>query len=156
MNHRLSLIAILALAPVAHAAEVTPAAVVAKARDEIWALEQSIYQGRAKAGLSFYLDNASPNYMGWPPQAAKPMDLGALKTSAPELTANNKEKLTMALSGFTLQGDTGVIYYNTHRTMRADGTPVDERFEVIHVWLRSGGKWTIIGAMARAEPKRGG
>ncbi len=125
-----------------------------KAQAEIWALEQQIYHGRATAGLKFYLEHIAPDYMGWPPQAPKPMDVSSLKTSAPELKDNNKEKLTMEPTGFTLEGDTGVIYYQTHRTMLADGTAVDQRFEVIHVWQKQKGQWNIMGAMARATPKR--
>jgi hypothetical protein len=155
MFHRLFLIAILALFQIAPASAQT-AEETAKAKDAIWKLENSIYMGRAQAGLTFYLENASKNYMGWPPQAPKPMDFKALTTSAPDLTPNNKEKLAMELTGFTLQGDTGVIYYQTHRTMRADGTAVDEHWEVIHVWIKNKDKWNIVGAMARAQPKRAG
>ena len=125
-----------------------------KAQAEIWKLENEIYQGRAKAGLKFYLSHVAPDYMGWPPQAPKPLDNSGLKTSAPDLVDNNKEKLTMEPVGFTLEGDTGIIYYQTHRTMLADGTAVDQRFEVIHVWKRNKDTWNIVGAMARATPKR--
>jgi hypothetical protein len=55
---------------------------------------------------------------------------------------------------FTLHGDTAVIYYLNHRTMRPDGAPTDEKFENIHVWVRAGDDWQIVGAMSRLEPQR--
>ena len=127
---------------------------VAAARDAIWAKEQRIYLGRATGGLTFYLDNASDRYVGWPPFAPAPTDLSGLKATSDEMAGNNAEKLTMELVDFTLEGDTGVIYYQTHRTMLPDGTAVDQRWEVIHVWGRSDGDWKIFGAMARAKPDR--
>jgi hypothetical protein len=130
------------------------AAEIAQARDEIWALEKKIYMGRATNGLEFYLANTSSAFVGWPPQAAKPLDYAGLKASSKDLEGQNREKLTMELTGFTMQGDTGVIYYQTHRTMLPNGTAVDERFEVIHVWIREKGAWKVFGAMARATPKR--
>ena len=127
---------------------------VAAARDAIWAKEQLIYLGRAEGGLAYYLENADPRYVGWPPFAPAPTDLSGLQDTSNQMSGNNAEKLTMELVDFTLAGDTGVIYYQTHRTMLPDGTAVDERWEVIHVWGRSEGEWKIFGAMARAKPER--
>ena len=127
---------------------------VAAARDAIWAKEQRIYLGRAEGGLTFYLDNASDRYVGWPPFAPAPTDLSGLTATSNEMAGNNAEKLTMELVDFTLEGDTGVIYYQTHRTMLPDGTAVDQRWEVIHVWGRTSGDWKIFGAMARGKPDR--
>ncbi|MDX2224277.1 MAG: nuclear transport factor 2 family protein [Rhodospirillaceae bacterium] len=125
-----------------------------KAKAEIWAKEQAIYNERATGGLSYYVNNASPHYVGWPPSAPKPLALTGLRTDAQRMTGLNKEKLTMQLMDFTLHGDTAVIYYLNHRTMRPDGTPTDEKFENIHVWVRAGNDWQIVGAMSRLEPKR--
>lgn len=124
------------------------------ARDAIWAKEQRIYLGRAEGGLTYYLENASERYVGWPPFQPKPADLSGLNATSRDMSGNNSEKLTMEFVDFTMAGDTGVIYYQTHRTMLPDGTPADERWEVIHVWDRSEGNWKIFGAMARAKPDR--
>jgi ketosteroid isomerase-like protein len=70
------------------------------------------------------------------------------------MVGQTKEKLTMELMDFTLHGDTAVIYYLNHRTMRPDGTAVDEKFENIHVWVRDGADWKIVGAMSRLAPAR--
>ncbi|MCB2108784.1 MAG: nuclear transport factor 2 family protein [Rhodobacteraceae bacterium] len=127
-----------------------------KARDAIWAKEQSIYKGRAKGGLQFYLDNAAEEYVGWPPTVSKPLALSALRQSSASMAGQNQEQLTMNFMDFTLHGDTGIIYYMNHRTVKPDGTQVDEKWETIHVWVREGDDWKIVGAMARIEPKRGG
>lgn len=130
------------------------AAEVTAARDAIWAKEQRIYLGRAEGGLTYYLENASDRYVGWPPFEAVPADLSGLQRTSNQMSGNNAEKLTMELLDFTMAGDTGVIYYQTHRTMLPDGTSVDERWEVIHVWHQKDNDWEIIGAMARAKPER--
>jgi hypothetical protein len=83
------------------------------------------------------------------------MALTALRGDATRMVGQNKEKLAMNFVDFTLHGDTGIIYYMNHRTVKPDGTAVDEKWETIHVWVRDGGDWKIVGAMARLEPKRG-
>jgi len=127
---------------------------IARAKDAIWAKEQKIYADRANGGLNFYIANTSPSYVGWPPSAPKPMALPALKEDGKRLSGQTKEKLTMELMGFTMSGGTAVIYYRNHRTVKPDGTAVDETFETLHTWTREGDDWRMIGAMARLEPKR--
>ncbi len=122
------------------------------ARDAIWEKEKKIYKGRAEAGLTYYLANTSDRYVGWPPGQPKPSNLDALRKSAAGVNRKNSEKLELTFTDFTLQDSTGVIYYQTHRTVLPDGTAVDERFDTIHVWVREGADWRLIGAMARRRP----
>src|SRR3546814_16554712 len=70
------------------------------------------------------------------------------------LEGKDQERLQMTLAGFAMNGDTAVIYYNTHRTRRSDGTPADDRFEVTHNWVREDGVWKVFGGMARAMTPR--
>ena len=126
----------------------------AAVRDAIWAKEQKIYANRANGNLDYYVQNTSPNYVGWPPSAPMPVALTGLKADSQRMKGLTKEKLTMQLTDFTLSGDTAVIYYLNHRTARPDGTVVDEKFENIHVWTREGADWRLIGAMSRLQPKR--
>ncbi len=161
---RPSILAIVLLGGIATLAAATreaaqPAAVaavagdaLAAARDAIWEKEKKIYFGRAKGGLTYYLENTSARYVGWPPGTPKPSNLEALRKNAEKMSGNNKEKLEMSLTDFTLQDGTAVIYYETHRTMHPNGTPVDQHFEVIHVWVREAVDWKLIGAMARLRP----
>jgi hypothetical protein len=126
----------------------------AKARDAIWTMEQGIYENRAKGNLQYYVDNTSDKYVGWPPSAAKPLPLTGLKEDAKRMVGQSKEKLTMAFTDFAMSGNTAVIYYTTKRSVKPDGTPVDEGFENIHVWTREEAGWKLVGAMSRAQPKR--
>ncbi len=126
-----------------------PDASFAAARDAIWAKEKKIYEGRAQAGLSYYLENTSDRYVGWPPGIPKPSNLDTLRKSSAGFNRKNSEKLELTFTDFTLRDSTAVIYYQTHRTMLPNGTPVDERFDTIHVWVREGADWKLIGAMAR-------
>jgi hypothetical protein len=119
------------------------------ARDAIWAKERKIYEGRAEAGLTYYLANTSDRYVGWPPGQPKPSNLETLRRTSAAVNRKNSEKLELSLTDFTLRDSTAVIYYQTHRTVRPDGTKVDERFDTIHVWVREGEDWKLIGAMAR-------
>lgn len=126
----------------------------AAAQEAVWTKEQGIYVNRAKGNLEYYTRNASPNYVGWPPSAARPLALTGLKEDAKRMVGMDKEKLDLEFADFALSGDTAVIYYFTHRTVKPDGTAVDERFENIHVWTRDGADWKIVGAMSRPQPKR--
>jgi len=121
-----------------------------QSQDTIWTMEQSIYAGRAKADMSNYQNNTAENYLSWPPQMAKPMGRSKIGNPAAKVAVGaGKEKLDMEFMDFTQQDNTAIIYYQTHRTMLMDGTPVDERFQVTHTWIRVGGKWQVLGGMAR-------
>lgn len=122
---------------------------VAAARDEIWTKELAIYADRGNGQLDFYVDNASPRYLGWPPTAAEPMPLAGVRRDGDAMRGKTREQIKTSFKGFTLSGDTAVIYYANHRTMKADGTPVDQLFENIHVWAQEDGKWRLIGGLAR-------
>jgi ketosteroid isomerase-like protein len=147
----LALVALMLVPGVAAADE---AADKAKAKDEIWALEQAIYAGRASGDMSAYINNTSPGYMAWAPQAPRPLGADNLRTTHAGVPVTSKERLTMQFVDLAYYGDTAVIYYTTHRTQVFDGSPSDEHFETTHTWVREGGHWKVLGGMARTEPKR--
>jgi ketosteroid isomerase-like protein len=134
-------------------AETTAPLDKAQVEKELWAKEQAIYAGRGRGDLQPYYDNTSPAYLGWPPQVAEPMGRGKLRP-ADKAAMGSKEKLEMKFSALALSGDSALIYYKTHMTMRSDGTPVDLRYEVIHAWVREGGQWRLLGGMARPAVDR--
>jgi ketosteroid isomerase-like protein len=133
----------------------TPAAAPDPARAaiqaELWSKEQAIYAGRARGDLTPYVANTSKLYVSWPPTVKAPMDYAKLAMSTPP-PGNDHERLTMTFMDLALSGDTAVIYYRNHMTMRADGTPVDLTYDVAHTWTREGGVWRVLGGMARLEP----
>jgi hypothetical protein len=124
----------------------------AAARDEVWAKEQAIYKARSNGDLSYYLANASANYKGWPPYLPEPGGVPYLKDMTTDMVGQDQEELTMELAEFALSGDTGVIYYHTHRTRMPNGDPVDQRYAICHVWTRENEVWKLIGAMGREKP----
>lgn len=121
----------------------------AAVREQIWANELGIYSGRGKGQLDFYVNNASPHYLGWPPTSAEPFPLATLRRDAAAMRGKTQERIKTTFKGFAFSGTTAVIYYRNDRTMRADGTPVDEAFENIHVWAREDGQWKVLGGLAR-------
>lgn len=125
-----------------------------QAQAEIWAKEQEIYAARGRGDISVYMNNTATDYLAWPPLRATPEGNAGLTKTGQELKGKNQEQLAMNLTGFALNGTTAVIYYDTHRTRRSDGTPADDRFEVAHTWVREGGTWKVFGGMARATPAR--
>jgi hypothetical protein len=125
-----------------------------RAQKEIWAKEQSIYSGRGAGNIGLYLNNTAAGYLAWPPFNEVPKGTEGLKATGRTLEGKTHEKLEMTLTGFALNGTTAVIYYKTHRTMLADGTPADQHYEVTHTWVRENGRWKVLGGMARLRPER--
>ncbi len=119
------------------------------AKTAVWAQELAIYSARAKGDLHFYISQLAEGYLGWPPQRPAPIGREGLTADAVAMESQGREKLAMEMTDFTLNGDTAVIYYTTHRTALPDGTPTDEKFQTIHVWLFRDGGWKIFGGMAR-------
>lgn len=155
MRYLLPALAIAAIPSAAYATTPAPAPQdKAAIQAEIWAKEQAIYAARGRGDIGVYLSNTATDYLAWPPLRAKPEGNDGLNQTGRELKGKNQEQLAMNLTGFAVNGDTAVIYYDTHRTRRSDGTPADERFEVTHTWVRENGQWKVFGGMARATPIR--
>jgi len=153
MNRRLALIATAGLllnAPLAQSADD-----VTGTRDQIWAKEMAIYAGRAKGDTSYYYDNSSVDYLAWVYGTPKPFRRDSLAASRATMRNQDKEKITTEFKDFSLHGDTAIIYYVNHRTMKPDGTVVDQYFDNIHVWVREGGTWKVLASMSRLQAPGG-
>lgn len=122
---------------------------IEKAKNEIWALEQSIYASRGEGNFQPYIDGASENYIAPRPTGGWAPGKDGLRRTGGLLKGNSQEKLAMNFKAFTLHGDTAVIYYLNHRSIRPEGELVDEWYEVIHVWVRQGERWQILASMPR-------
>ncbi|MEQ8508375.1 MAG: nuclear transport factor 2 family protein [Rhodospirillaceae bacterium] len=122
---------------------------IEQAKNEIWALEQSIYASRGEGNFQPYIDGASDNYFAPRPTGGWTPGKDGLRKTGELLKGNSQEKLDMNFKAFTLHGDTAVIYYLNNRTMRPEGEIVDEWYEVIHVWVRDNGNWKILASMPR-------
>lgn len=122
---------------------------IEQAKTEIWALEQSIYASRGDGNFQPYIDGASDAYIAPRPSGGWTPGKDGLKRTGDRLKGNSQEKLAMNFKAFTLHGDTAVIYYLNHRSMRPEGEIVDEWYEVIHVWVREGEGWELLASMPR-------
>jgi hypothetical protein len=127
---------------------------LAALRDLLWARELEIYAARGRGDLSQYENAITGSYLAWPPQHESPIDAAAFARDVREFAGNGAELLTMTLTGFTADGDSAILYYTTHRTRLPGGQPVDQRFEVVHIWLNRDSGWRLFGGMARAAPQR--
>ena len=123
-------------------------------REELWAKELSIYEGRSRGDLSLYLASTADNYIAWPPFNEVPKGNDGLKETGRKMAGKTQEVLKMTYLDLALNGDTAVIYYKTHRTRLADGSPADQHYEVTHTWVRQDGSWKVLGGMARERPTR--
>ena len=125
---------------------------VAKAKDQIWAKELAIYAGRAKGDVTYYFENASPDYLAWTYGTPEPFRRDSLGRSRATMAGQDKEKIATVFKDFSLHGDTAIIYYVNHRTVLPNGTPVDQTFDNIHVWVRDGADWKVLASMSRLGP----
>ena len=126
---------------------------VTKAKDEIWAKELAIYAGRAKGDVTYYYNNTSADFLAWTYGTPKPFRNDNLAKARTTMKGQDKEKIDTAFRDFSLHGDTAIIYYVNHRTMLPNGTPVDQTFDNIHVWVRDGNDWKVLASMSRLNDK---
>ena len=119
------------------------------AKEEIWANEQAIFAGRSEGDMQFYVDNASEQYLGWPPGWTTPSGIDQLRSGAEQMRGLDQEELTLELDGISFSGNTAISFFSTHRTRMPTGEAVDQRFENIHVWVYENGQWSLLSSMGR-------
>ncbi len=121
-----------------------------KDAEQIWAQELEIFKQRAQGDMGYYLSLANPGYMAWPAPAETPLSYERLSQQIGDgrLFAPG-EKISVTKKGISFDGDTALAFFETHRTRRAGGEEVDERFENIHVWVKRETGWRLIANMSR-------
>lgn len=115
----------------------------------VWALEEQIYRRRAVGDSRFYPSIASERYLGWPAPAAVPIGKRWLTDFRDSGRFEPGEVITVRSNGISVDGDTAISYFSTHRTRLPGGEAVDQRYENIHVWVRRGDSWELVGSMSR-------
>lgn len=115
----------------------------------IWAKEMAIYEGRSKGMVDFYVDNASPNFLAWTAGTPAPFRIDKLRAGKQAMRGRDKEIIETTFRDFSLSGDTAIIYYQNHRTRMPDGTVVDQTYDNIHVWQKTGVEWKVLASMSR-------
>ena len=122
------------------------------AREAIWAKEMAIYQGRSRGMIDFYLANASPRFLAWTAGTTAPFGLDTLRAGQATMRGRDNELIATTFKGFSLSGDTAIIYYQNHRTRLPDGGVVDQTYDNIHVWQKTDGDWKVLASMSRLLP----
>ena len=125
---------------------------LASIRDRLWQLELDIYAARGNGDLHVYASHVSGHLLVWPPWRTTPMRAEDLRRQAEGFGGTDQEVLTLSLIEFSMDGDTAILFYGTHRARLPDGRPCDEHFQVVHVWLRRDDRWLLLGGMARPSP----
>jgi hypothetical protein len=139
------------MAAAAPARAATPAEI---ALDEIWAMEAKIYAGRASGTMQPYVDAVSKNMLSFPFGTANPVDYAGFVESAKRFKGD-KERNRVFLKGFYLTGgNTAVIFYRAHRTVRPEGTVVDEYWDTTHIYAREDGRWRLMSSINRASDNK--
>lgn len=121
----------------------------------IWEREMAIFAGRSEGDIAPYLNATSSEYLGWPPGFKEPLPLGDFKAGADMAKGLKGEVTDVKKMGFTLNGNTALTYFLTHRTRLGEGMAeptaraVDQWYENIHVWTFEREDWRLIGGMAR-------
>jgi hypothetical protein len=115
----------------------------------IWALEAAIYAHRAVGDSRFYPALASEHYLGWPAPAAVPIAKHWLTDLRDRGRFESGEVIDVWSNGISIDADTAISYFSTHRTRLPGGKAVDQRYENIHVWVRRGDRWELVGSMSR-------
>lgn len=118
--------------------------------EQIWSQELEIFRQRAQGDMGYYLSLANPGYMAWPAPAEMPLSYETLSRQIGDgrLFAPG-EQIAVTKKGISFDGDTALAFFETHRTQRAGGEKVDERFENIHVWVKRDSGWRLIANMSR-------
>ena len=119
--------------------------------EKIWEQELHIYEMRRGGDMGYYLSLANPGYMAWPAPADVPLSYKQLSARIGDgQLMEAGERITVTKKGLSFEGDTARAFFDTHRTQRAGGQAVDERFENIHVWVKRDEDWRLVANMSRA------
>ncbi len=116
---------------------------------QVWALEQAIYAHRAVGDAGFYTSISSEHYLGWPAPGVAPASYESIKGFTSQGEFQPGEVIAVVSNGISVDGDTAISFFSTHRTTRPGGQKVDERYENIHVYVKRDGNWRLLGAMSR-------
>lgn len=121
---------------------------------QVWSLEKEIYRERAKGNRAHYPSLISEYYLGWPASVTDPIAYADLMDFRERGEFPPGEVIKVWSNGISIDGDTAISYFSTHRTRKAGGEPVDQRYENIHVWVLRAGEWRLLGSKSRRLVQR--
>jgi hypothetical protein len=89
--------------------------------EPIWAMGFAICQDRGRGDPSPCLDAIAPHCLGWPPVMAEPLAHSKFKTDAVSQAALMGEAPAARLRGLSVNRDTALCCFSTHRTLLGEG-----------------------------------
>jgi hypothetical protein len=127
-----------------------PAAMSAdQALEQIWAIETQIYQARARGSMQPYAETVSKHMLSFGFDSANPTGYAQSQVAFKQFSGDHEHNRIYLKGFYVTGGNTAVIFTRSHRTMRPDGTAVDEYFDTTHIYAREEGRWRLMTSFNR-------
>ena len=123
-------------------------------QQELWKLEEQYWGYVKDLNTDGMLAMMHQEFTGWSPQDAVPSSKAQLKAKFANAPAQNRPPLSYHLQphAVTLHGNIAQVYCSGEIKVK---TPEGERtassFKALHVWMKQGNEWKIIGGMGSTK-----
>ncbi|MDE3137705.1 MAG: nuclear transport factor 2 family protein [Acidobacteriota bacterium] len=125
---------------------------------EIWQLEIDYWRTIQRFDLVGYRGYWHPNFSGWPhlnrsPQRARGVSgwLADFKSKGRTLAS-----CRLRLEDMQITGNVAIVHYRVAAVWKErSGNATPARYRICHMWLRTGGRWKILGGTSLAEDRLG-
>jgi ketosteroid isomerase-like protein len=113
---------------------------------EVWKNEEAYWLHRAQGNVQEYLALLHEDFAGWPSWAAMPVDKPAVRKFIEEEIKSTKILFyDIRPTAIRVFGNTGIVYYYISMTRRVDGREQSVSSRYMHVWLKQGPAWKMVG-----------
>jgi len=116
----------------------------------LWDLEKTYFAYLADREFEALGDFWHPNFIGWPSHSPEPVGRDNSRQSLKDLTAELKElSVKLRPLAITIHGDVAVAHYYIDVVQEAlDGQITEYSLRITHTWVKSDGRWRILGGMS--------
>ena len=149
---RAMVLSLMALSFVVGAASAQMSTTKRQSQDEqaLWDLKNAYFAHLANREFKALEDFWHPDFIGWPSYSSEPVGRNDAQQSLEDFAANLKElSVIIRPLAVTLHGDVAVVhYYIDVEQEDLDGKITEYSQPITHTWVRSGGRWRILGGMS--------
>ena len=123
----------------------------------LWDLEHAYWRYVENNDLASYSALWHPNFSGWPSVSPAPVRKDHITDW---ITSQTSKGLKFRAGNFQpasiqVTGDVAfACYWIGYSWVGKDGNGSQHVLRITHAWLRSGGRWQIIGGMSMPEPEK--
>ncbi|KPK65253.1 MAG: hypothetical protein AMS21_05240 [Gemmatimonas sp. SG8_38_2] len=116
----------------------------------LWELEKAYFAHLADLEFEELEDFWHPAFIGCPSHSPEPVGLDSAQHSLEELTAKLKRmSISLRPQAITMHGDVSVVHYFIDVEQEdLDGQVTEYSQRVTHTWVKSDGKWRVLGGMS--------